>query len=234
MHGKVVNHDNQQEGSVRKNMNQPRISVLATVSVMAMLSVVVGCANQQPKGQEAQGMSRVDTPLQEAKGLPEWVLKGGGGEKIDGRRVLQGVGSVSGIVNPTLRRKSASAQARNDLAATLQVYVAGLNKQYMAETTAGDFSQHDVEQRIQDTMKQVTEATLVGVQIVEYWEHPLRNEGYALARLDVEQFKDIMKHYAAASGQFKQLDTNLREWVQKNADKAHDELNQELQQRKQN
>jgi LPP20 lipoprotein len=217
-----------------KGLSQGKRGILATVGAMVIVSMVVGCASQKPTGQEAGGMSRVDTPLQDVKGLPDWVLKGGAGEKIEGRRVLQGVGSVSGVVNPTLRRKSAGAQARNDLAATLQVYVAGLNKQYMAETTAGDFSQHDVEQRIQDTMKQVTEATLVGAQIVEYWEHPLRNEAYALARLDMEQFKDIMKNYAAASSQFKQLDANLREWVQKNADKAHDELNQELEKRKQN
>lgn len=217
-----------------KHNNRLTLDMSATLGAMAMMVLVVGCASQQPIGQEAGGMSRVDTPIQDVKGLPPWVLKGGGGETVEGRRVLQGVGSVSGIINPTLRRKSAGAQARNDLASMLQVYVAGLNKQYMAETTAGDFSQHDVEQRIQDTMKQVTDATLVGVQIVEYWEHPLKNEAYALARLDMEQFKDIMKNYAAASGQFKQLDANLREWVQKNADKSHDELNEELRKRKQN
>ena len=89
-----------------------------------------------------------------------------------------------------------------------------------------------VEQHIQDTFKQVTEATLVGAQVVQYWENPLRNEAYALARLDIEQFMDIMKSYAAASGQFKELDANLREFVRKNADKAHDELNQELDRKK--
>lgn len=119
------------------------------------------------------------------------------------------------------------------MASTLQVYVASLQKQYLAETTAGDLGKHEVEQHIQDTMKQVTEATLVGVQIVEYWEHPLRNEAYALARLDMEQFMEIMKTYAAASGQFQQLDANLRDWVRKNADKAHDQLNEELQKKKQ-
>ncbi len=210
------------------------MGLFASLGTALVLLLVTGCAQQKPMGQEAGGMGRVDTPLQDVKGLPSWVLKGGGGETIEGRRVLQGVGSVSGIINPTLRRKSAGAQARNDLAAMLQVYVAGLNKQYMAETTAGDFSQHDVEQRVQDTMKQVTDATLVGVQIVEYWEHPLKNEAFALARLDIEEFKNVMKNYAAASGQFKQLDANLREYVQKNADKAHDELNKELEKRKQN
>ena len=53
-----------------------------------------------------------------------------------------------------------------------------------------------------------------------------------MARLDIEQFMDIMKSYAADSGQFKELDGNLREFVRKNADKAHDELNQELERRK--
>lgn len=177
-------------------------------------------------------MSRVDTPIQDVKGLPKWVAQKGAAFSGE-RRVLHGVGSVSGIMNPTLRRRAAEGQARNDMAASLQVYVAGLQKQYLAETTAGDLSRHEVEQHIQDTMKQVTEATLVGVQIVEYWEHPLRNEAYALARLDMEQFMDIMKTYAAASGQFQQLDANLRDWVRKNADKAHDQLNEELQKKKQ-
>ncbi len=43
---------------------------------------------------------------------------------------------------------------------------------------------------------------------------------------------DIMKSYTAASGQFKELDANLREFVRKNADKAHNELNEELDRRK--
>lgn len=215
-----------------KHNNRLTLGMSATLGAMAMMVLVVGCASQQPMGQEAGGMSRVDTPIQDVKGLPKWVAQKGAAFSGE-RRVLHGVGSVSGIMNPTLRRRAAEGQARNDMAASLQVYVAGLQKQYLAETTAGDLSRHEVEQHIQDTMKQVTEATLVGVQIVEYWEHPLRNEAYALARLDMEQFMDIMKTYAAASGQFQQLDANLRDWVRKNADRSHDQLNEELQKKKQ-
>ncbi|MFZ3014809.1 MAG: LPP20 family lipoprotein [Nitrospira sp.] len=212
-------------------MNETKTGVLVTAGAMVIMSVIVGCASQQPTGQETGGMARVDTPLQDVKGLPEWVNNKGAAFSGE-RRVLHGVGSASGLRNPSLRRKAAEGQARNDMAASLQVYVAGLQKQYMAETTAGDMSKVEVEQHIQDTMKQVTEATLVGVQIVEIWENPLRNETYALARLDMEQFMEIMKSYKSASAGFAQLDAGLREWVRNNANKAHDQLNEELQKKK--
>jgi LPP20 lipoprotein len=201
------------------------------MTVLGLLLVTTGCASQKPMGQEAGGMGRVDTPIQNVEGLPEWVTQKGAAFSGE-RKVLYGVGSASGVRNPTLRRRAAEGQARNDLAATLNVYVAGLQKQYLAETTAGDLSQTSVEQHIQDTMKQVTEASLVGAEIVEYWEHPLRNEAYALCRLDIEKIMEAMESYAAADGKFKELDAKMRDWVRKNADKAHSELNEELQKKK--
>ena len=206
-----------------------RLQTVVITGTLAMAALVGGCAGQKP--QEGGPLARTDTPIQEVKDLPKWVTEKGAAFSGE-RRVLYGVGNSAGLYNPALRRKAAEGQSRNDLAATLQVYVAGLQKQYLAETTANSMDKHSTEQHIQDTFKQVTEATLVGAQIVQYWENPLRNEAYALARLDIEQSMDIMKSYAAASGQFKELDANLREFVRKNADKAHDELNQELERRK--
>ena len=197
------------------------------LSLLVVLVVSPGCAEQQPMGQEANGMARTDTPIQDVKTVPKWVTQRGAafsGEK----RVFYGVGNASGLQNSSLRRKSAEGQARRDIAQTMQTYVAALQKQYLAETTAGDMSKQSVEQHITDTMKQVTEATLVGSQIVEFWEHPLRNEAYALARLDLEQFLDVMKSYQSAVGNAKELDAKVRDLVQKNAEKAHDELNTEL------
>ena len=201
------------------------------MTVLGILLVMTGCASQKPMGQEAEGLGRVDTPIQNVEGLPEWVSQKGAAFSGE-RKVLYGVGSASGVRNPTLRRRAAEGQARNDLAATLNVYVAGLQKQYLAETTAGDLSQTSVEQHIQDTMKQVTEASLVGAEIVEYWEHPLRNEAYALCRLDIEKVIEAMDSYAAADSKFKELDAKMRDFVRKNADNAHKELNKELQTKK--
>jgi len=196
-----------------------------------LITITIGCASQKPMGQEANGMSRVDTPIQNVENLPEWVTQKGAAFSGE-RKVLHGVGSASGVRNPTLRRRAAEGQARNDLAATLNVYVAGLQKQYLAETTAGDLSQTSVEQHIQDTMKQVTEASLVGAEIVEYWENPLRNEAYALCRLDIDKIVEAMDSYGKAEGQYKELDAKMREWVRNNAAKAHEEMNKELQGRK--
>lgn len=200
--------------------------VMYAFVALTMVVMMAGCAGQKPMGQEADGLKRVDTPIQDAKDLPKWVNNKGAA--FSGDRALYGVGSASGIRNPTLRRRAAEGQSRNDLAATLQVYVAGLQKQYIAETTAGAMDKSSVEQHIQDTMKQVTQATLTGAEVVEYWEHPLRNEAFALARLDVAKFVKTMEGMATASGQYKELDEKMREFVRKNADKAYDELNQEL------
>ena len=197
------------------------------LSVLILLAFSAGCAEQKPMGQEAGGLARTDTPIQEVKTLPKWVTQRGAAFSGE-RRVFYGVGNAAGLQNPSLRRRAAEGQARRDIAQTMQTYVAALQKQYLAETTAGDMSKQSVEQHITDTMKQVTEATLVGSQIVEYWENPLRNEAYALARLDLEQFLDVMKSYQSAVGNAKELDTKVREYVRKNAEKAHDELNAEL------
>lgn len=207
------------------------INAVVIMGALAMFSFVVGCAEQKPIGQEAGGLARTDTPIQEVKNAPKWVTQKGAAFSGE-RRVFYGVGNAAALQNPSLRRRAAEGQARRDIAQTMQTYVAALQKQYMAETTAGDMSKQSVEQHITDTMKQVTEATLVGAQIVEYWENPLRNEAYALARLDLEQFLDVMKNYQSAVGGAKELDAKVREYVRQNATKAHDELNQELQKNK--
>jgi len=200
--------------------------LLSTLGLLA-----IGCADQKPMGQEAGGLARTDTPIQDVKTLPKWVTQRGAAFSGE-RRVFYGVGNAAGLQNPALRRRAAEGQARRDIAQTMQTYVAALQKQYLAETTAGDMSKQSVEQHITDTIKQVTEATLVGVQIVEYWENPLRNEAYALARLDMEQFMDVMKTYQEAISGSKELNAKVREYVRQNATKAHDELNQELQKTK--
>jgi hypothetical protein len=198
-----------------------------TLTTLALGLVVGGCVGQQPVGQEAGGLARVDTAIQDVKNVPKWVTAKGAAFSGE-RRVLYGVGNASALQNPTLRRKAAEGQARRDLADTMQTYVAALQKQYLAETTAGDLGKQSVEQHITDTMKTVTQATLVGAQIVEYWENPLRNEAYALARLDLEQFLEVMKSYQSAIGNAKELDAKVRDFVRANAEKAHDELNAEL------
>ena len=43
---------------------------------------------------------------------------------------------------------------------------------------------------LMQAIKTVTAETLSGVMIVDHWEHPKRGKIFALARLDLEVFKD--------------------------------------------
>jgi len=202
--------------------------MLVTVGVVAMMALVTGCASQQ---QAVDG--RKSTPVQYVKDAPKWTWNKGEAFSGEKNRALYGVGMAVDIRNATLRRKAAEGQARNDMGATMGSYVASLQKQYLAETTADAGDKAASEQHITDTMKQLSEASLVGAQIVQYYERPDANEAYALARLDFDQIKDMMDKVASSNGQFKQLDAKLRDWVRKNAEKANDQLNEELQKRNQ-
>ncbi|MCY3956498.1 MAG: LPP20 family lipoprotein [Nitrospira sp.] len=203
-----------------RNHRLAKIGV-ALVLVMGGLS---GCEST-PTGEEMGGTRRA-LPIQDVDG-PEWITKNGAAFN-DEKHVFYGVGNAAGIQNPALRRRSAEAAARRFLAENFQVYVAGLNKQYLAETTAGDMERASVEQHVEDVMKQVTDATLVGTKMIEYWEHPDRNEAYALAKLDLDEFLEAMQKYGATVNEFKELDATMREFIRKNARKAHEELNKEL------
>ena len=141
-----------------------------------MATLVVGCAGQKP--QQGGPLARTDTPIQEVKDLGEAGDREGAAFSGE-RRVLYGVGKSAGVYNPALRvGRRRKANLGMTLRQPLQV-CRGAQKQYLAETTAGSMDKTSVEQHIQDTFKQVTEATLVGAQIVQYWENPQRNEAYA-------------------------------------------------------
>jgi len=213
-----------------KRENRMKAGVLVTMGAMAMMAVVTGCASQ-PTAQAVDG--RNVSPIQYVKDAPKWTWAKGAAFSGEKQQALYGVGIASGVRNPTMRRKAAEGQARNDMASTMSSYVASLQKQYIAETTADAMDKTSVEQHLSDTMKQLTEQSMVGVQIIEYYERPDANEAYALARLDFDQIKDMMDKVAASNGQFKQMDAKMREWVRKNAEKANDQLNEELQKRNQ-
>ena len=152
---------------------------------------------------------------------PEWVMKGSGAFKDSDGRAFYGVGSASGIKNFSLQRTAADDRARNDLAKVFEFYTKSLTKDYQASTTAGDFTKTTEEQDVRVAMKTVTSSTLSGVQVIDHWEHPGRNEMFSLVRLDLEGFKkNIDKH--------KELSKEIREAVKKRAEELHEEMEKEV------
>lgn len=159
------------------------------------------------------------TPIQEL-GAPEWVLKGSGAFGGERGRVFYGVASASGIQNASLLRATADNRARNEVAKVFQFYTASLMKDYAASITAGDFKATAEEQLVEQAIKTVTAMTISGVEIVDHWQHPVTGELFAMARLDLEAFKDNLD-------KVKELDAKVKEYIKKNAERLHQELEKE-------
>jgi LPP20 lipoprotein len=204
-------------------MGEKRIATALGLAVA--LALLAGCGEKElvkPDGTVAP----IQTYVKEGK-APKWIIQRGAAFSGD-KAVFYGVGNVAGVVNPSLKLKAAEGAARRDLAQQFQVYIAALQKQYLAETTAGALDRHSVEQHIEDVMKQVTEQTLVGTSIMDYWEHPDRNEAYALAKMDLGQFQEMVVKLQTNESKYKELDAKLKETIKKNAETLHRELADEL------
>lgn len=186
----------------------------AVQGTMVLLLILTGCA----------GTRKGPTPIQELK-APEWVKKGSGAFGNEKGRVFYGVGSASGINNSSLLRTTADNRARNELAKIFEVYTASLMKDYAASTTAGDFSKTAEEQHVEQAIKTVTATTLNGVEIVDHWQNPDTMELFSMARLDLESFKNNMD-------KMKELNDKVKEYVRKNAEKLHDQLEKEEEKRR--
>ncbi len=150
---------------------------------------------------------------------PDWVNRGSGAFGGEKGKIFYGVGIASGIRNAAMRRSTSDSRARSEIAKTLDTFVSVLNKDYMASTTAGDMSASSEEQHVEQALKTYSNMELSGVSIVDHW---VDNDGteYALAQLDMEQFKNGMD-------KMKELNAKVRDAVRANADKAFDELDAE-------
>lgn len=168
---------------------------------------VVGCGGTQQ--QAAPGVT-----------VPDWVMKGSGAFGGEGNRVFYGVGVASGSRNIAALRSMADTRALAEISKTFNVYVASLTKDYLATTMGGDPSKVSDEQHFEQAIKTVTSNTLVGVEVVERWQHPQTGDFYSLARLDQDKFKDAIEKN-------KELDKKAKEYIKQNADRLHDQLEKE-------
>ena len=198
------------------------------VALVLIMGGLFGCSSTS-SGPGGMGGTGTSEATQHMEGVPQWVTNLGAfsGE----RHVLYGVGNAE-FRNFALRRRSAEAAARLALAENMKTAVAGLYKGYIAETAAGNSKGDSDEIHAEAVLRTVTDKTLVGSQIVEYWENPKNpKQAYALARLDVAQFLKNMEKYKSGTEQFKEIDEELKQYVRNNANKLHEELGKELEKR---
>jgi len=158
---------------------------------------------------------------QMASNRPGWVDKGTGYFTGDKDKAFYGVGPASNIVNVALRRKAADAQARAELAAIFKTKIQDLTKIYARSVSGGTGEiRIDEKQFVQSVTKALTELDLSGAIIIDRFYDPVEKTQYSLAVLDMSLFKDKIK-------EMKELSEEVRDVIEKNAEKAFEELEAE-------
>lgn len=117
---------------------------------------------------------------------PDWIVKGSGAFPGDQGGVLYGVGIAAKSPNIVMQRTKSDSRARQELGRIINTYVASFMKDFMEEhqdfvDPAGSGS----DEFTSYVAKQVSEATLVGSQIIDHYTD---SDGtlYALAKLAVD------------------------------------------------
>jgi len=194
-------------------MKGKAVKGLCILVAMGVL-VFVGCAKKKPES----------APSGAPPGSPAWVCKGSGAFDVDKAKIFYGVGIASGIQNKALLISTADSRARAEIAKILETYVALLAKDYMASTTAGDMSASAEEQHVEQALKTFTKTTLHGARIVDHWRDSEDGSMFALCEMDLFAFKEALDNY-------KELDSQVRDYVRDNAEKLHKQL-KEMEQKK--
>ena len=187
------------------------INVILGGLLAALLPLtMVGCAGKQAVSSSAKA--------------PEWVVKGSGAFKDAGKKVFYGVGAITGVRNKPLAQTASENRARAEITKIFETYTVSLMKDYSASTTGGgevtEDSPTSEEQYIEQAIKTFSAATLNGVMIIDHWTDPADKTLYSLARLDLKSFEMSLD-------KIKELNSAVRDYVKKNAEKSFDSLSEE-------
>ena len=157
-------------------------------------------------------------------GPPKWVEKGSGAYNEKDSKAFYGVGAVAGVRNAPLAWDTAENRGRAEIAKTFETYTGYLMRDYAASTTAGDFTRNTEEQNVERAIKTITTTTLSGVRKIDQYVDPKTNTYYVLTKLSLEDMKNNLE-------QAKELNSQVRDFVRRNADRLFERLEQEEEKR---
>jgi len=192
--------------------------LMVAMAVMVMFSL--GACHKKTKVTNENSVSGT-------KQEPEWVTRCSGAFKDAGKDAFYGCGSASSILMVSLLQQTADSRARDDLAKTLDTYVASFFKDYMSssaiksQTDKTGLTELEEKQFVSSISKNITEVTLYGAMIVDRWKAP---DGtlWSLCKVSFDNVAETMK---------KQMKERSKE-VKLEADDAVKELDQQLQKRR--
>ncbi|MBE0499807.1 MAG: LPP20 family lipoprotein [Desulfuromonadales bacterium] len=154
------------------------------------------------------------------KGAPDWVNEGSGAFENAGDKVFYGVGSVTGVQSLSLSRETAEQRARAEVARQLHSYVTSLYRDYQVATGIGQGKAPLEEQHIDGTLKNLSQVTVRGAKVIEFWREPKTDTLYALARTDLTAMK-------SAIAEMREVDPQFRDYVNLHAEEAFTNLDQQ-------
>jgi phenylalanyl-tRNA synthetase beta subunit len=152
------------------------------------------------------------------------VKKGSGAYNEKSDKSFYGVGSVVGVRNEPLAWDTAENRARAEIAKTFETYTAYLMRDYAASTTAGDFTRNSEEQNVERAIKTFSAVTLNGVKPIDRYKDDKTGTYYVLTKLSLEDMKNNLD-------QAKELNSQVRDYVRKNADRLFERLEKEEEKR---
>ena len=168
--------------------------------------------------------------------VPEWVQKGSGAFDGQEGNAFYGVGLAAPSPNQQVQHDVAKMNGRVEIARTQQVYVAELLKLFVREHH--DFFDDEYASSVQlyeQAARQVTEATIIGSEMVDSWRdrhgaHGRKGTLYVLmaVRADDKFFDAARRQYAAVMRQ------HQARLLKKEADAAFIELDKELEKARNN
>lgn len=157
-------------------------------------------------------------------GPPKWVQKGSGVLNEKDSKAFYGVGAVAGVRNAPLAWDTAENRGRAEIAKTFETYTGYLMRDYAASTTAGDFTRNTEEQNVERAIKTITTTTLSGVRKIDQYKDPKTDTYYVLTKLSLEDMKNNLE-------QAKELNSQVRDFVRRNADRLFERLEKEEEKR---
>ena len=160
--------------------------------------------------------------LTACESTPKWVKRGSyTGENA---KAFYSMGEVMGIRNEPLAWDAAENRARAQMVKILSTYTAYLMRDYAASTAGFDLKKTAEEQHIEEATKTFAAATLNGVRPVDRYKDEKKGIYYVVVKMELEDVKDMLM-------QSKELNSQMREYVRKNADRAFERLEKEEQKR---
>ena len=129
------------------------------------------------------------------QGVPVWVNDGSNIVKAKDNRLFNGVGSAPMLGDLSLQTATANKRAKDEIARIIASYMEIVSRDYIASGQASDagFDEQVVAQQIDSLAKM----DLSKVEIVGHWTDKETKAIYAIAQMDMNEVKKIIKEIIA-------------------------------------